>query len=433
MKMNFSALEKMVNELNQTNSSNDKKAILKKYPENKTILEYVYNPFKKFNITSKNLKKRAALDELSSVKYNDLFTLLDDLTERRITGHDALDTTNDFINRNNEYQELLYNIFDKNLKARIDVSIINNIWADLIPTFDVALAKSYEKKVDFKKERWFGSRKIDGCRCITVVEDGEIHFYSREGNEFFTLDNLKPVIKKIIKVKKLDNIVLDGEICIVDEYGLENFKSIVSEIKRKDHTIENPKYLLFDMLTVEEFNNKTSNDILSVRIKTLNNNFNDMDNHIEVVEQILVESAEHLDKMLEEACAKGWEGRIIRKDCKYEGKRTKNMQKVKNFFDAEYTVNDIETGPMRIIDPKTKLEIEIITMTKAVILHKGNPVGVGSGFSIPERQRYFLKPKLLIGKEITVQYFGESEDKNGKKSLRFPTCKVIYEEGKRNI
>jgi DNA ligase-1 len=365
--------------------------------------------------------------------HHDLFALLDDLTERRITGHDALDATNDFINRNNEYKEMLYNIIDKNLKTRTDVSSINDVWDKLIPTFPVALAQKYKKKVNFQKDRWFSSRKLDGCRCITIVEDGEIHFYSREGNEFFTLENLKPVIQKIIKIKKIDNFVLDGEICIVDEYGLENFKSIVSEIKRKDHTIENPKYLLFDMLTVEEFYSKTSKDILSVRLITLDNNFKGMDDHIEIIEQILVESAEHLDKLLEEACAKGWEGRIIRKDCLYEGKRSNNMQKVKNFLDAEYVVVSVETGPIRIISPKTKLEIEIVTMTNVIIYHKGNPVSVGSGFQIPERQRYYSNPNLIIGKEITVQYFGECEDRNGKKSLRFPTCKAVWEEGKRNI
>ena len=33
-----------------------------------------------------------------------------------------------------------------------------------------------------------------------------------------------------------------------------------------------------------------------------------------------------------------WEGFMVRKDVAYEGKRSKNLQKVKKFYDAEYEV-----------------------------------------------------------------------------------------------
>ena len=35
----------------------------------------------------------------------------------------------------------------------------------------------------------------------------------------------------------------------------------MKEIKRKDHTIENPKYKIFDYLTLEEFDTQTSTEI----------------------------------------------------------------------------------------------------------------------------------------------------------------------------
>jgi DNA ligase 1 len=34
----------------------------------------------------------------------------------------------------------------------------------------------------------------------------------------------------------------------------------------------------------------------------------------------------------------GWEGIMLRKDIGYEGKRSKNLLKVKKFYDAEYEV-----------------------------------------------------------------------------------------------
>jgi len=40
---------------------------------------------------------------------------------------------------------------------------------------------------------------------------------------------------------------------------------------------------------------------------------------------------------------------------------------------------------------------------------------------------------LIVGKEITVQYFEESSNKDSELSLRFPTIKKIWLDGRRNI
>jgi len=121
---------------------------------------------------------------------------------------------------------------------------------------------------------------------------------------------------------------------------------------------------------------------------------------------------------------------MLRKNTTYKGKRSNDILKCKKFIDDEYIVKDIETGPFRIIDKGTGLETEIMTMTNVIIEHKGNPVSVGSGFSIGDRQVYFNDPSKILGKEITVQYFEESQDKTGKFSLRFPVCKTVYENGR---
>ena len=62
-----------------------------------------------------------------------------------------------------------------------------------------------------------------------------------------------------------------------------------------------------------------------------------------------------------------------------------------------------------------------------VIEHKGNRVDVGSGFSQEQRRHYFKNPTEIIGKQVTVQYFEESQNKKGEYSLRFPVIKTVYE------
>ena len=83
----------------------------------------------------------------------------------------------------------------------------------------------------------------------------------RAGNEFTTLSKIAEVIKK----SGVKNIVLDGEVCILDKKGDEDFQGIIKEIKRKNHTIKRPKFLVFDALTHTEFIEKMSGRKFSAR------------------------------------------------------------------------------------------------------------------------------------------------------------------------
>ena len=69
-------------------------------------------------------------------------------------------------------------------------------------------------------------------------------------------------------------------------------------------------------------------------------------------------------------------------------------------------------------------------LAQAYITHKGHEVAVGSGWSQKQRIRYEANPNELIGKTITVQYFEETKNQEGGISLRFPTVKHVYENGR---
>jgi DNA ligase-1 len=307
--------------------------------------------------------------------------------------------------------------------------MVNKVIPGLIPTFDVALANSYDekmaKKVDFN-DTWFVSRKLDGCRCICIIdENGEPKYFSRAGNEFMTLKNLDAEIISL----GLKNMVIDGEICMLDANGNENFQGIIKEIKRKDHTIENPFFYMFDLLTMEEFVNKEGTTPFSVRNVQLDNLFFQREfNHIDYLPQTILLDERMLTYHAVQAKENGWEGLMLRKDAPYQGKRSNDVLKVKQFYDAEYVVVDIENAVNRVIvDGK---EVEEMMMRNVVIEHKGNRVQVGSGFSHEQKRFYFENPSEILGKQITVQYFEETKNQNGGISLRFPTVKAIYENGR---
>tara|TARA_Y100000287_G_C14209367_1_gene349965 strand:+ start:267 stop:1556 length:1290 start_codon:yes stop_codon:yes gene_type:complete len=417
--------KKFIEESNSTNSNSDKLAVIEKYknqPDLLKVLQYTYDTFKQYGVTSANCKKRSDLC-MPFTPYSSIFELLDALANRDLTGHDAIETVNGFVEENKLYEDIIWNIIDRNLKTRSTVSMINKVIPGLIPTFDVALAKAYDEKTQKKvnwKDGWFVSRKLDGVRCLTVIDMfGEVKFFSRQGKEFLTLDNLKMDIKAL----GLTNTVFDGEVCIVDENMNEDFAGIIKEIKRKDHTIQNPYYYIFDMLDLEDFNDKTSKDNFANRLVNLRNTVEET-RMVGILEQLECNDI-IFDLMMEKSKKGGWEGLMLRKNSTYKGKRSDEILKVKQMFDDEYVVVDLENDYHRVIVDGQ--EIEEMMLKNVIIEHKGNRVQVGSGFSHEQRRHFYENPDEILGKQITVQYFEETTNKNGTHSLRFPVIKAVYE------
>ena len=423
----FQLISDFVEASNATNSNSDKLEVLKTYTQYASVckvLNYTYDAYKQYGVTSANCKKNSDLMGHPNT-YGSLFTLLDDLNNRVCTGHTAIANVNRFVHENFIYKDLIFNIIDRNLKTRSTASMINKVKPGLIPTFDVALAKAFDEKTQKKvnwEDRWFVSRKLDGVRCLTVIDaSGEPKFFSRQGKEFLTLDHLKLDIKAL----GLKNTVLDGEVCIVDQNGNEDFAGIIKEIKRKDHTIVKPYYWMFDMLSMEDFNSKTSEVTFGQRITDLLDlSLGKGLTLIGVLPQEICND-QIFSAMMAQSKANGWEGLMLRKDAAYKGKRSDEILKVKQMFDDEYIVVDLENDVHRVIVDGA--EVEELMLKNVIIEHKGNQVRVGSGFSHEQRRHYFANPNEILGKQITVQYFEESQSKSGEYSLRFPVIKAVYD------
>jgi len=422
-------INEFIEKMNSSTSSNDKVEIIRLSDKNVLrVLYYTYNTFMQYNITSKVLNKRKDLCN-KHTKFSSIFDLFDSLNQRLITGHKAIEETNGFIYCNPTYEKLLCLMLERNLKVRASVKLINRAVPSLIPTFNVALANKYDektkKKVDFEKDIWYVSRKLDGVRCLIVVDDkGKAKSFSRAGKQFHTLS----LIEEEIKSLGVKNIVYDGEMCIVDENGNEDFQTVMKEIGRKDHTIQKGLYQVFDFIPYEMFKRgDATSGTFSQRVFALQSlMLGETLNYLDFLEQTPISNFEELDKLTQKASEKGWEGLMLRKNDTYKGKRSNDILKVKTFHDAEYDVKDVVYGPFRYI--KEGIEVEEEMLSAVMIEHKGNTVRVGSGFSIEQRQKFFNNPQDIIGKEITVQYFEESQNQNGENSLRFPVIKVIHED-----
>jgi len=357
-----------------------------------------------------------------------VFNLLDKLSSRAITGNKAIATIEAVrAMLDSDSQLILDYLLGRDWKAGLSKNTINKVFPDLVPDFSVALASTYEAKRIIEGDTWFISHKLDGVRCVAIKSSNKWKFWSRQGKEFLVLSKLAQELETVFK--DMDNIALDGELCIVDENGKEDFSSIMKLIRKKDYTIENPMYKIFDYLPLDKFYKKESATIMSDRLlalesvlgKTKYNTFMQLE-QIEMTEDSFA-------AMIKKSEDNGWEGLILRKDCEYRGKRSNDLLKYKEFFDCELVVKDIELGDMTFPTPGGGVE-NYNCVRSLKMEYKGYPLSVGSGLSKDQRIAFKLNPEAIIGKTIQVKYFEETTNQKGGVSLRFPTLGFVYENGR---
>ena len=81
--------------------------------------------------------------------------------------------------------------------------------------------------------------KWDGFRAIAEEDKLGIRLYSRKHNDF---NKTFPTIAHAVKA--LDNVILDGEICTLDEHGHPRFEWLVNRGPQKGTIV----YYVFDLL-----------------------------------------------------------------------------------------------------------------------------------------------------------------------------------------
>ena len=316
-KDNWPLAADFVKEMKANSKTTVKKEIINRYKEDsflKKLVQYTYDPFKVYHITSKTC--RANPDLLDVVHgYDNIFALLDDLHNRVYTGHDAIRKVNGYIyNKAKYHEDLIFSVIDRNLEVRASDGVFNKIIPGWIPTFKPALANVYQPKlVDLANgdygEVWYASRKLDGVRCLAIIDAaGHVELRSRQGQVFHTLDR----VVKDIEALNLINTVLDGEICICDDSDNEDFQAIMKEIRRKDHTIQNPKFKIFDCISRNTFDNEVGNEPLERRLRTASSIVDSSDGDtLQYVEHFSLIDDAHFQKWQDMAKNNNWEGRWI--------------------------------------------------------------------------------------------------------------------------
>lgn len=263
------------------------------------------------------------------------------------------------------------------------------------------LAKQADKvsSKTFDKE-YYGSRKVNGVRCLIYNDNGQIRTASRGATDYdLAIFHIINHPKLIEFFKNHPDSILDGEIY---KMGLPLNK--ISGICRTQATVADGKDLEFywyDIVDLEQ--------PFSERYKTIQEwsnelelsefdpykHFSDDELHIQFLPQVKISGYENMKKLHDKYVEEGWEGLVVRLSSSVykPGSRGNDWIKIKCYTDAEYPIVGISEG-LREEDMCFILE------TQNGQRFNCKPMG-----DREQKQWYREHIDELIGKMLTIKYF----------------------------
>lgn len=414
----------IIKQLENTSGSNDKQKILELNKNDemlKKVLIYALDKDKKYGISLSKFNSIVSCKFIGECKYNDMFTLLDILAANNIN-----DSLRREINlfyyklESDEERELFKRVILKKLQIGVTEKSINKAIPNLLVEFQPMKASSYDKhaKGFNKRAQQVGYMiflKKNGIRAEVFKQNGKVIIKSRQNKIIDGLVDLEEEFKDFP-----DGFLYEGELLAEGNFETsdEQFKVTDSIIGTKG--IKKGIYIdLFDMVTIEGFNNRIyykkaidrKDEIRSLvefmnkpHIKYAYPTYEGKD--ITMIDEMM---KEHTAGMKEEGLM------VLLNDSIYECKLVNYHLKVKEFFTMDLKVIGVNEG---------KEETTKGQMGSIAVDFKGNQVDV-SGWTNKDKKHYWEHPEDIIGKIIEVSYKAITKDKNGIESLQFPQFKRI--------
>lgn len=423
-----------------TSGKNDKVQVISNYSGNKDFthtLKFLYDDMITTGLSKKKIGKNLKSKGSPFVGQNwkTPYEVMDFLTINNTGNDDTIFAVQEFLKQQQdkqgvEYTEWLKQVFTKSYKCGITSSSVNKAIPELIKEFKVQLAHPYEKFSERIKSTFYLTKKLDGHRTLAFVsfEDNkvsDVKFRTRKGHEITGLNEIRnEIIKELnsFEFVNTENIVLDGEITILDDTtNPEAVFQSTSKIIRKDGDKTGLKFQVFDYLTEREFWSGKSELMYLERRGVIEQMFGQvLINTKHIVEVPILYSGMNTSEIVKwsnKATELGWEGIMVNTaHGLYETKRTPHLLKVKKF----HSVDELCTG---VFEGEGKYKG---SLGGIYINYKNSTVGVGTGFTDEQRKYYWNNQDEIVGKIVEIKYFEESTNqKDDGLSLRFPVFKDL--------
>lgn len=380
-----------------------KQTCLKNLSElSKKAFLYAYDYDKTYGVKYKNIGL------VSAEPNEEMFTILDKLATRELSGHAAREAVEKHACIHGDLIKLICN---KDLDVGVSVKTFNKVYPGYIPEFNVQLAQEQDiKKLKFPLA---AQLKYDGVRVITLIKNGVVTFRTRNGKTF----EFPELFEELQNFP--DNTMIDGEL-VLETGRMEDRTKISgivnSAIQGTPIRAEGVKYYLFDAMPVKDFIYSKCDMKYSHRMEYLMQKMQYVagSDIIKLAASRKVHNAYEATKYFEAVLALGYEGLILKSpDHYYTFKRTKDWVKMKAIKDCTLTVQGIEAGQDKYEGMIGALQCTGIVEGKEV------SVNIGSGLSDTDRKPKYID--VFIGSKVDVKYNAVIQDsKTGKYSLFIP-------------
>ncbi len=334
----------IINRIANTNSKNEKIAILKEHQNNVQLQQYfidVYDPTKNYYIK----KMPKAITPSKWYEADDILSELPSiLSQRLLTGNAAKEYLQErYSGMDHSDRPLLEWLIARDVKAGINVSTINKVWPDLI--FEVPYMRcSLESNVDISAWGWgessphFVQLKADGMFCNAVVKRDSVELMSRQGTQFpvGVLFDLETDLKEMPI-----NMVYMGEL-VVEHCGLtldrQTGNGILNSCLHGEQLPDGHSVtmLLWDCVPITDFRNGKCSTTYTQRWDYLcKNAAHRAPDHISVITSSRVTSMQEAKRIAADMMLEGHEGAILKNaNSIWKDGTSKDVVKIK----AEVTV-----------------------------------------------------------------------------------------------
>ena len=388
-------LKDILNELNESNSSNYKLDILKKYKDNselKKLLELTYNRNKyNFNVSKNCIIKDNPniLESNGSKTVDELLSALEILGEGTIRGNEAHQfVCNHLKCLDNDNKEIFLNVLGRDLKIGLNVKSINKVFKNLIPKPNymrcAVLSEKTLKKIKFPA---FIQLKMDGTYREIHVADGQVTGKTRSGEEYFN-----PVLFK--EMENFPNGYYTGELTIDGESRFTG-NGLINSL---NPPYEKITFTVWDYLTDEDYLEKSKTPYYS-RFESLSDIIEKhKSNRVKLVPNHEVNSIDEALKYVSDWMEQGLEGGVLKdKNNVFKNGTSGTQLKIKLKVDAEMRITGFTDGT---IGTKREGKIGAIQFSN----DEGTIKGQCSGFSDEELDLFTKNKDNLIGRIISVEF-----------------------------
>ena len=387
-------LKDILNELNESNSSNYKLDILKKYKDNselKKLLELTYNRNKyNFNVSKNCIIKDnpSILESNGSKTVDELLSALEILGEGTIRGNEAHQfVCNHLKCLDNDNKEIFLNVLGRDLKIGLNVKSINKVFKNLIPKPNymrcAVLSEKTLKKINFPA---FIQLKMDGTYREIHVADGQVTGKTRSGEEYFN-----PVLFK--EMENFPNGYYTGELTIDGESRFTG-NGLINSL---NPPYEKITFTVWDYLTDDDYLEKTKTPYYS-RFESLSDILQNHSERVKLVPNYEVNSIDEALKHVSDWMEQGLEGGVLKdkQNC-FKNGTSGTQLKIKLKVDAEMRITGFTEGT---VGTKREGKIGAIQFSN----DDGTVKGQCSGFSDAELDEFTKNKDNLIGKIISVEF-----------------------------